>query len=95
MHRNPTSCSCIINYAQHLSLSLSLGQSSEMANAILNLTGDGQNLTSANISNIVEQVKKIVNKEENIDIALGSTLMNIFSNILSSSDSDLRESSSE
>lgn len=70
-------------------------QSSEMANAILNLTGDGQNLTSANISNIVEQVKKIVNKEENIDIALGSTLMNIFSNILSSSDSDLRESSSE
>lgn len=66
-----------------------------MANAILNLTGDGQNLTSANISNIVEQVKKIVNKEENIDIALGSTLMNIFSNILSSSDSDLRESSSE
>ncbi|KAL6066698.1 hypothetical protein STEG23_026810, partial [Scotinomys teguina] len=70
-------------------------QSSEMANAILNLTGDGQNLTSANISNIVEQVKKIVNKEENIDIALGSTLMNIFSNILSSSDSDLWESSSE
>ncbi|XP_036024432.1 adhesion G-protein coupled receptor G6 [Onychomys torridus] len=70
-------------------------QSSEMASAILNLTGDGQNLTSANISNIVEQVKKIVNKEENIDIALGSTLMNIFSNILSSSDSDLRESSSE
>ncbi|XP_052607054.1 adhesion G-protein coupled receptor G6 isoform X2 [Peromyscus californicus insignis] len=70
-------------------------QSSEMADAILNLTGDGQNLTSANINNIVEQVKKIVNKEENIDIALGSTLMNIFSNILSSSDSDLRESSSE
>lgn len=66
-----------------------------MANEILDLTGDGQNLTSANINSIVEQVKRIVSKEENIDIALGSTLMNIFSNILSSSDSDLLESSSE
>ncbi|KAL1770371.1 G-protein coupled receptor 126 isoform X3 [Sigmodon hispidus] len=71
------------------------GQSNEVANEILDLTGDGQNLTSANINSIVEQVKRIVNKEENIDITLGSTLMNIFSNILSSSDSDLLESSSE
>nr|XP_034348020.1 adhesion G-protein coupled receptor G6 isoform X1 [Arvicanthis niloticus] len=70
-------------------------QSNEVANEILNLTGDGQNLTSANINSIVEQVKRIVNKEENIDISLGSTLMNIFSNILSSSDSDLLESSTE
>uniref|UniRef100_A0A8D2DEP1 Adhesion G-protein coupled receptor G6 n=1 Tax=Sciurus vulgaris TaxID=55149 RepID=A0A8D2DEP1_SCIVU len=67
----------------------------EVANQILNLTSDGQNLTSANITSIVEQVKRIVNQEENIDITLGSTLMNIFSNILSSSDSDLLESSSE
>lgn len=69
--------------------------SNEMANGILDLTSNGQNLTSANISSIVEQVKQIVNKKENIDIALGSTLMNIFSNILSSSDSDLLESSTE
>lgn len=71
------------------------GEASEVANQILNLTGDGQTLTSANITSIVEQVKRIVNKEENIDIMLGSTLMNIFSNILTSSDSDLLESSSE
>ncbi|XP_051020591.1 adhesion G-protein coupled receptor G6 [Acomys russatus] len=70
-------------------------QSNEVANEILDLTSDGQNLTSANINSIVEQVKRIVNKEENIDITLGSTLMNIFSNILSSSDSDLLESSTE
>ncbi|XP_063089460.1 adhesion G-protein coupled receptor G6 isoform X3 [Cavia porcellus] len=70
-------------------------EANEVANQILNLTADGQNLTSANINSIVEQVKRIVNKEENIDITLGSTLMNIFSNILSSSDNDLLESSSE
>ncbi|XP_065787322.1 adhesion G-protein coupled receptor G6 isoform X4 [Muntiacus reevesi] len=67
----------------------------EVANEILNLTSDGQTLSSANITSIVEQVKRIVNKEENIDITLGSTLMNIFSNILTSPDSDLLESSSE
>ncbi|XP_023369277.1 adhesion G-protein coupled receptor G6 isoform X3 [Otolemur garnettii] len=66
----------------------------EVANEILNTT-DGQNLTSADITNIVEKVKRIVNNEDNIDITLGSTLMNIFSNILSSSDSNLLESSSE
>uniref|UniRef100_A0A8C6S403 Adhesion G-protein coupled receptor G6 n=1 Tax=Nannospalax galili TaxID=1026970 RepID=A0A8C6S403_NANGA len=70
-------------------------QSNEVASEILDLTTDGQNLTSANINSIVEQVKRIVNKEDNIDITLGSALMNIFSNILSSSDSDLLESSSE
>ncbi|KFO32253.1 G-protein coupled receptor 126 [Fukomys damarensis] len=70
-------------------------EANEVANQILNLTADGQNLTSANINTIVEQVKRIVNKEENIDITLGSTLMNIFSNILSSSDNDLLQSSSE
>ncbi|XP_032728950.1 adhesion G-protein coupled receptor G6 isoform X3 [Lontra canadensis] len=70
-------------------------EANEVANEILNLTSDGQNLSSANITRIVEQVKRIVNKEENIDIMLGSTLMNIFSNILTSPDSDLLESSSE
>ncbi|XP_044103598.1 adhesion G-protein coupled receptor G6 isoform X2 [Neovison vison] len=70
-------------------------EANEVANEILNLTSDGQILSSANITRIVEQVKRIVNKEENIDIMLGSTLMNIFSNILTSPDSDLLESSSE
>ncbi|XP_041600810.1 adhesion G-protein coupled receptor G6 isoform X5 [Vulpes lagopus] len=70
-------------------------EANEVANQILNLTGDGQTLNSANITSIVEQVKRIVNKEENIDIMLGSTLMTIFSNILTSPDSDLLESSSE
>ncbi|XP_026940711.1 adhesion G-protein coupled receptor G6 isoform X1 [Sagmatias obliquidens] len=70
-------------------------EANEVANQILNLTGDGQTLNSANITSIVEQVKRIVNKEENIDITLGSTLMNIFSNILTSPDRDLLESSSE
>lgn len=72
-----------------------LGEANEVANQILNLTGDGQTLNSANITSIVEQVKKLVNKEEYIDITLGSTIMNIFSNILTNSDSDLIESSSE
>lgn len=72
-----------------------LEEANEVANEILNLTSDGQILSSANITRIVEQVKRIVNKEENIDIMLGSTLMNIFSNILTSPDSDLLESSSE
>ncbi|XP_053447160.1 adhesion G-protein coupled receptor G6 isoform X3 [Nycticebus coucang] len=72
-----------------------LPEANEVASEILNMTADGQNLTSADITSIVEQVKRIVNNEENIDITLGSTLMNIFSNILSSSDSDLLESSSE
>ena len=76
-------------------LSYFLGEAHEAANQILNLTSDGQTLSSANITSIVEQVKRIVNKEENIDITLGSTLMNIFSNILTSPDSDLLESSSE
>ncbi|KAM5283342.1 adhesion G-protein coupled receptor G6 isoform 3-T5 [Hipposideros larvatus] len=70
-------------------------EANEVANEILNSTSDGQILSSANITNIVEQVKRIVNKEENIDRTLGSTLMNIFSNILTSSDRDLLDSSSE
>ncbi|XP_076999458.1 adhesion G-protein coupled receptor G6 isoform X2 [Tamandua tetradactyla] len=67
----------------------------EEINGILNITSEGQTLTSANITDIVGCVRKIVNKEENIDITLGSNLMTIFSNILTNSDSDLLESSSE
>ncbi|KAM6185237.1 adhesion G-protein coupled receptor G6 [Rhynchocyon petersi] len=69
--------------------------SQDNANMILNLTSDGQNLTSANISSIVGYVKRIVNSEENIDLTLGSTLMTIFSNILTNSDSNLLESASD
>nr|XP_020010359.1 adhesion G-protein coupled receptor G6 [Castor canadensis] len=79
----------------HLDISNCSREANEVANDILTFSSDKDNFDSANISLIVEQVKRIVNKEENIDIELGSTLMNIFSNILSSSDSDLLESSSE
>ncbi|XP_057345127.1 adhesion G-protein coupled receptor G6 isoform X2 [Manis pentadactyla] len=92
-HHDPTNTS--LAYWGPPDISNCSREASEVANQILNLTGDGQTLTSANITSIVEQVKRIVNKEENIDIMLGSTLMNIFSNILTSPDSDLLESSSE
>ncbi|XP_014652002.1 PREDICTED: G-protein coupled receptor 126 [Ceratotherium simum simum] len=92
-HRDPANTSSA--YWGPPDLSNCSREANEVANQILNLTGDGQTLNSANITSIVEQVKRIVNKEENIDITLGSTLMNIFSNILTSSDSDLLESSSE
>ncbi|XP_045150519.1 adhesion G-protein coupled receptor G6 [Echinops telfairi] len=62
---------------------------------IKNATSEVQNLTSSNINIIVEYVKKIVNKRENIDLELGSDLMTIFSNILTSSDSNLFQSSSD
>ncbi|XP_046306473.1 adhesion G-protein coupled receptor G6 isoform X1 [Marmota monax] len=92
-YRNPSNTS-LAEWGP-LDLSNCTKEVNEVANQILNLTADAQNLTSANITNIVELVKRIVNSEENIDLTLGSTLMNIFSNILSSSDSDLLESSSE
>ncbi|XP_037699146.1 adhesion G-protein coupled receptor G6 isoform X2 [Choloepus didactylus] len=68
---------------------------SEAVDELLNSTSEGQTLSSSNITNIVGRVKKIVNQEENIDIALGLNLMTIFSNILINSDSDLLASSSE
>ncbi|XP_062042836.1 adhesion G-protein coupled receptor G6 isoform X2 [Lepus europaeus] len=91
----PSSSNTSLAYWGPLDISNCSREANEVASEILNLTADGQNLTSANITSIVEQVKRIVSKEENIDITLGSTLMNIFSNILSNSDSDLFESSSE
>lgn len=91
----PSSSNTSLAYWGPLDISNCSREANEVASEILNLTADGQNLTSANITSIVEQVKRIVNKEENIDVTLGSTLMNIFSNILSNSDSDLLESSSE
>ncbi|XP_038622721.1 adhesion G-protein coupled receptor G6 isoform X5 [Tachyglossus aculeatus] len=71
------------------------GSSDELANELLNLTSEGQSLTSDNITNIIGMLKKIVNDEENIDESLGSTVMNVFSNILTSSDRVLLASSSK
>ncbi|NXY53914.1 AGRG6 protein, partial [Callaeas wilsoni] len=66
----------------------------DIANQLLNLTGDGQQLTSDKVNDVVQKLKKIVNDEE-IDESLGSTVVTIFSNILTSSDSVLAASSSE
>ncbi|NWY38286.1 AGRG6 protein, partial [Sylvia atricapilla] len=66
----------------------------DIANQLLNLTGEGQQLTSDKVNDVVQKLKKIVNDEE-IDESLGSTVVTIFSNILTSSDSVLAASSSE
>ncbi|XP_075780430.1 adhesion G-protein coupled receptor G6 isoform X2 [Pelodiscus sinensis] len=66
----------------------------DIANALLNLTGEGQQLTADKVTDVVQKLKKIVNDEE-IDESLGSTVVTIFSNILTSSDSVLAASSSE
>ncbi|XP_066229201.1 adhesion G-protein coupled receptor G6 isoform X1 [Saccopteryx leptura] len=92
-YRDPSNPSSI--FWKEPDLSNCSKEANEVANQILNLTSDGQTLNSDNITNIVKEVKRIVNNEENIDETLGSTLMNIFSNILTSPDEDLLESSSE
>ncbi|NXG79214.1 AGRG6 protein, partial [Baryphthengus martii] len=66
----------------------------DIANQLLNLTGEGQQLTSDKVNDVVQKLKKIVNDEE-IDESLGHTVVTIFSNILTSSDSVLAASSSE
>ncbi|XP_067149740.1 adhesion G-protein coupled receptor G6 isoform X3 [Apteryx mantelli] len=66
----------------------------DIANQLLNLTGEGQQLTSDKVNDVVQKLKKIVN-DEKIDESLGSTVVTIFSNILTSSDSVLAASSSE
>ncbi|XP_068006886.1 adhesion G-protein coupled receptor G6 isoform X2 [Melanerpes formicivorus] len=66
----------------------------DIANQLLNLTSEGQQLTSDKVNDVVQKLKKIVNDEE-IDESLGSTVVTIFSNILNSSDSVLAASSSE
>ncbi|XP_048345516.1 adhesion G-protein coupled receptor G6 isoform X2 [Sphaerodactylus townsendi] len=66
----------------------------DIANQLLNLTGEGQQLTSDKVNDVVQKLKKIVNNEE-IDESLGSTVVTIFSNILTSSDNVLAAASSE
>ncbi|KAF7253875.1 Adhesion G-protein coupled receptor G6 [Varanus komodoensis] len=66
----------------------------DIANQLLNLMGEGQQLTSDKVNDVIQKLKKIVNDEE-INESLGSTVVTIFSNILTSSDSVLAASSSE
>uniref|UniRef100_A0A8C5Q4H8 Uncharacterized protein n=1 Tax=Leptobrachium leishanense TaxID=445787 RepID=A0A8C5Q4H8_9ANUR len=64
-----------------------------LANELLNLT-TGQKLDAEKVNDFVQTLKKIVN-EADIDTSLGSTVVNVFSNILGSSDNALYTSSSE
>lgn len=66
----------------------------DLANQLLNLTGSGQVLTQEKVDDVVQTLKKIVN-DADINADLGSTVVNVFSNILNSSDTVLAKSSSE
>ncbi|KAM4041383.1 adhesion G-protein coupled receptor G6 isoform 2-T2 [Anomaloglossus baeobatrachus] len=66
----------------------------ELANQLLNLTS-GQELTQEKVNDVVKQLKKIVNDAPDINAELGSTVVTVFSNILSSSDNVLATSSSQ
>lgn len=63
-----------------------------LANQLLNLTD--QELTEEKVEDVVQTLKKIIN-DVDINADLGKTVVNVFSNILSSSDSVLTKSSSE
>ncbi|XP_041418643.1 adhesion G-protein coupled receptor G6 isoform X14 [Xenopus laevis] len=64
------------------------------ANELLNMTGNGQVLTSEKVNQVVQKLKQIVN-DANISASLGSTVVNVFSNLLSSPDDLLAKSSSD
>ncbi|XP_040206837.1 adhesion G-protein coupled receptor G6 isoform X6 [Rana temporaria] len=64
-----------------------------LANELLNLTAEDE-MTAAKVENVVQTLMKIVNDAE-INADLGTTVVNVFSNILSSSDSALTKSSSD
>ncbi|XP_066452070.1 adhesion G-protein coupled receptor G6 isoform X2 [Eleutherodactylus coqui] len=66
----------------------------DLANQLLNLTGSGQELTQEKVDDVVQTLKKLVN-DADISAELGSTVVNVFSNILNSSDNVLAKSSSE
>ncbi|KAM9316751.1 adhesion G-protein coupled receptor G6 [Gastrophryne carolinensis] len=65
-----------------------------LANHLLNLTASGQELTQEKVDDFVQTLKKIVN-DADINSDLGSTVVNVFSNILNSSDNALAKSSSD
>ncbi|KAG8123781.1 hypothetical protein E2320_019192 [Naja naja] len=100
---NPTqiaSRTCILNMNSYTSLwdapdlRNCTENAADIANQLLNLTGEGQQLTSDKVNDVIQKLKKIVNDEE-INESLGSTVITIFSNILTSSDNVLAASSSE
>ncbi|XP_070589739.1 adhesion G-protein coupled receptor G6 isoform X2 [Erythrolamprus reginae] len=102
-HDNPTqiaSRTCILNlnnytaYWDSPDLRNCTENAADIANQLLNLTGEGQQLTSDKVNDVIQKLKKIVN-DEDINESLGSTVMTIFSNILTSSDNVLAASSSE
>ncbi|XP_053567795.1 adhesion G-protein coupled receptor G6 [Bombina bombina] len=66
----------------------------DLANQLLNLTGSGEELSPEKVDDFVQTLKKIVN-DADINAYLGSTVVNVFSNILNSSDNALSKSSSE
>ncbi|KAM4770928.1 adhesion G-protein coupled receptor G6 [Rhinophrynus dorsalis] len=66
----------------------------DLANQLLDLTGSGQVLTQQTVSDVVKTLKKIVN-DADITENLGSTVVNVFSNILNGTDDVLAKSSSE
>uniref|UniRef100_A0A803J1X0 Adhesion G-protein coupled receptor G6 n=1 Tax=Xenopus tropicalis TaxID=8364 RepID=A0A803J1X0_XENTR len=65
-----------------------------VANELLNITGNGQVLTPEKVDQVVQKLKQIVN-DANISASLGSTVVNVFSNLLSSPDDLLSKSSSD
>ncbi|XP_029452365.1 adhesion G-protein coupled receptor G6 isoform X3 [Rhinatrema bivittatum] len=67
----------------------------DLANQLLNLTSDGQQLTQDKVEDVVQKLKKIVNDAEVINASLGSTVITVFSNILNNSENLLAKSSSE
>ncbi|XP_053317034.1 adhesion G-protein coupled receptor G6 [Spea bombifrons] len=66
----------------------------DLANQLLNMTGGGKTLTQEKVDDVVQTLEKIVN-DADINTALGSTVINVFSNILNSSDAVLAKSSSK
>lgn len=87
-----TTCDC--NWGFSYFVYVISENAADIANQLLNLTGEGQQLTSDKVNDVIQKLKKIVNDEE-INESLGSTVVTIFSNILTSSDSVLAASSSE
>ncbi|XP_072265402.1 adhesion G-protein coupled receptor G6 isoform X2 [Pyxicephalus adspersus] len=73
-------------------LSACTDNAEDWANQLLNFTD--QELTEEKVEDVVQTLKKIVNDVE-INADLGKTVVNVFSNILSSSDNVLTKSSSE
>ncbi|XP_075453225.1 adhesion G-protein coupled receptor G6 isoform X3 [Ascaphus truei] len=82
------------SYWGHPDLKNCTENAEDLANQLLNLTGSGQELSPEKVDDVVQTLKKIVN-DADINAYLGSTVVNVFSNILNSSDNALAKSSFE